>query len=129
MGSAKMARSSSQATKIKDGKESPGTGTTVAIILAVITIIGGWGTALITNWEKIFRPAPINPALLSAPGWATDVIQYQSNPATAVARFVNDKCKPRDPSGILGVILMNADFKWTIVLWCRIDNSEKRWRG
>ena len=30
----------------------------LAIALAVIAMIGGWGTAVISNWEEIFPPPP-----------------------------------------------------------------------
>jgi hypothetical protein len=62
--------------------------------------------------------------------WTTDKFPYKKEGVLKdIADFVNGKCAPSDPSGITGVVIMNADLTYETYVWCRMEHSTKKWRG
>lgn len=64
--------------------------------------------------------------------WKTKVIPYSPSPGSVpqqIVDFLNgDGCRPNDPSGIVGYVMMNADKTYETYVWCRSDDNEKvRW--
>jgi hypothetical protein len=63
--------------------------------------------------------------------WRTSSFPYKNESSAVprdIANFVNEHCAPSDPSGITGVVIMNADLTYDTHVWCRADHSNKKWR-